>query len=74
MQRHQPAGRVVDEHQQRARRRAFLKPPVIAAVNLDQLGKPDAVTFVQLLAGQRRPEIGIALANHSQCASRHAIG
>ena len=36
MQRHQPASRIVNEHQQRAGRRTFLEPAVIAAVNLDQ--------------------------------------
>ena len=34
---HQATGRVVDEHEQRALRPAILKPPVRAAVNLDQL-------------------------------------
>src|SRR5512132_4002928 len=34
---HQAIGRVVNEHEQRALRPAILKPPVLAAVNLDQL-------------------------------------
>ena len=34
---HQATGRVVNEHEQRALRPAILKPPVLAAVNLDQL-------------------------------------
>src|SRR5215208_874202 len=33
---HQPAGGVIDEHQQRALRPAILKPPMLAAVNLNQ--------------------------------------
>ena len=33
---HQPAGRIVDEHQQGALRPAILEPPVLAAVDLDQ--------------------------------------
>src|SRR5260370_15716167 len=34
---HQPARRVIDEHQQRALRAAVLEPPVLAAVDLHQL-------------------------------------
>src|SRR3954465_6669268 len=37
LQMHQPAGRVIDEHQQRALRPAILKPPMLAAVDLNQL-------------------------------------
>ena len=33
---HQPAGRVVDEHEKRALRPASLEPPMLAAVDLDQ--------------------------------------
>src|ERR1700693_3132083 len=33
---HQPAGRVVDEHKQRALRPAILKPPMLATVDLHQ--------------------------------------
>jgi hypothetical protein len=36
MQRHQPAGRIVDIHQQRAGRRTVLEPAVIAAIDLHQ--------------------------------------
>ncbi len=36
VQRHQPSGRIVDEHQQRAGGRPLLEPAVIAAVDLDQ--------------------------------------
>jgi len=39
VQGHQPAGGVIDKHQQRAGQRALLKPPMIAAVDLDQLGQ-----------------------------------
>src|SRR3954469_8813540 len=35
LQMHQPAGGVVDEHQQRALRPAILKPPMLAAVDLN---------------------------------------
>jgi hypothetical protein len=38
---HQPAGRVVDEHQQGALRPAILEPPMLAAVDLHKLA--DAV-------------------------------
>ena len=34
---HQLAGRIVDEHQQRALRSAILEPPVLRAIDLDQL-------------------------------------
>jgi hypothetical protein len=34
---HQPTGRVVDEYEQCALRPTILKPPVLAAVDLDQL-------------------------------------
>src|SRR5271157_394982 len=34
---HQPAGRVVDKHQQGALRPAILEPPMLAAVDLHQL-------------------------------------
>src|SRR4051812_3884786 len=37
LQMHQPAGRVIDEHQQRALRPAILKPPMLAPVDLNQL-------------------------------------
>src|SRR5271165_5127252 len=36
LQMHQPAGRVVDKHQQGALRPAVFKPPVLAAVDLHQ--------------------------------------
>ncbi|CAE6869360.1 hypothetical protein R75461_08486 [Paraburkholderia nemoris] len=101
MQRHQPAGRIVDIHQQRALRRPFLEPRMLAAVDLHQLAQTrapgprlvdlrralpawypqtgirhqmphgflrqcDPVAFVQLLAGERRSEIGVALADQRQ--------
>ena len=34
LQMHQPAGRIVDEHQQGALRPAILEPPVLAAIDL----------------------------------------
>src|ERR1051325_8146728 len=39
---HQPARRIVDKHQQGALRPAILKPPMLAAIDLDQLA--DALT------------------------------
>src|SRR5260370_11594466 len=39
VQMHQPAGRIVDVHQQCAGRRPFLEPPVIAAIDLDQFAQ-----------------------------------
>jgi hypothetical protein len=36
MQMHQPAGRVVDKHQQSALRSAVLEPPMLAAIDLHQ--------------------------------------
>src|SRR5205814_6703382 len=36
LQMHQPAGRVVDEHQQGALRPAVFEPPMLAAVDLHQ--------------------------------------
>jgi hypothetical protein len=36
LQVHQPAGRIVDKHQQGALRPAILEPPVLAAVDLHQ--------------------------------------
>ena len=101
VQHHQSARRVVHIHQQRAGRRPFLEPSMVAAVDLDQfaqtrppcprlvdlrrtlptrnpepgvrhqlpdrfLGQPNAVTLPELLAGQRRPEIGVAIADDRQ--------
>src|ERR1700737_4918983 len=37
LQMHQPAGRVVDEHQQGALRPAVFEPPMLAAIDLHQL-------------------------------------
>ena len=36
LQMHQPAGRVVDKHQQSTLRPTILEPPMLAAVNLHQ--------------------------------------
>src|SRR4051794_9319890 len=41
LQMHQPAGGIIDEHQQRALRPTILKPPMLVAVDLNQLA--DAV-------------------------------
>ena len=53
MQRHQPASCIVNEHQQRTGRRAVLEPPVITAVDLDQLAQTR--TPVSRLVKLRRP-------------------
>ena len=53
VQRHQPAGCIVDEHQQRAGRRPFLELAVIAAIDLDQLAQ--ACAAVSRLVEFRRP-------------------
>src|SRR6202521_5440660 len=42
MPRHQAAGRIVDVHQQRTGRRAFLEPRMVTAVDLDQLAQTRA--------------------------------
>ena len=39
LQMHQPAGRIVNEDQQRAGITPVLKPTVVAAINLDQLSE-----------------------------------
>jgi hypothetical protein len=39
VQLHQPAGGVVDEHQQRAHRSPVLEPGVVAAIDLDELAQ-----------------------------------
>ena len=111
MQLHQPAGRVVDEDEQRARRAAVFEPGVVAAIDLDELaqagaavarlvdrgsalaarlpqaggrhqrphgllGQDQAVALAQLLAGQRRTEVGVALADDPEralCDSRSQL-
>ncbi len=53
----QPAGRVVDEHQQSALRTAILKPPMLAAVDLHQLADALAplARLMNLLATEPQP-------------------
>jgi hypothetical protein len=67
LQMHQPAGGVVNKHQQGALRPAILKPPMLAAVDLDQFAnalapRPRLVNLLALLAiasvGRRRPRSG----------------
>ena len=57
LQVHQPAGRVVDEHQQGALRPAILKPPMLAAVDLHQLA--DALAPVAGLMNPLAPLLAI---------------
>lgn len=52
MQRHQPPGCIVDEHQQRAGWRTVLEPTVVAAVNLNQFA--EACATVARLVDLRR--------------------
>src|SRR6516162_7581685 len=57
---HQPTGRVVDKHQQRALRPAVLEPPMLAAVDLHQLTnavapRPRLVDAFALLAIAPQP-------------------
>ncbi len=104
---HQPAGRVVDVHQQRTGRCAILEPGVVAAIDLHQLaqarasitwlvhlgwtqlarhpkasvdhdpahrllGQIDAMALAQLLASQRRAEVGVAVADQAAYARLQA--
>jgi hypothetical protein len=55
---HQPAGRVVDEHQQGALRPAVLKPPVLAAVDLHQLA--DALAPMAGLVDMLSPLLAVS--------------
>ena len=64
---HDPVGRIVDIHQQGARRRPFLEPAVIAAVNLHQLAQTR--TTASRLVDLRRP----LPARNSQPGIRHQV-
>jgi hypothetical protein len=55
---HQPTGRVIDEHEQRALGAAILKPPMLAAVDLDQLA--DAVASGARLMDALSPLLAFA--------------
>src|SRR6516162_8068475 len=55
---HQPTGCVVDEYEQRALWPAILKPPVLAAVDLDQLAS--AVAPIPGLMNALSPLLAIA--------------
>ena len=55
---HQPAGRVVDEHQQGALRPAVLEPPVLAAVALHQLA--DALASMAGLVDMLAPLLAVS--------------
>jgi hypothetical protein len=54
---HQPAGRVVDKHQQGALRPAILEPPMFAAVDLHKFA--DAVTPRARLMDPRLPLLAV---------------
>ena len=64
---HQPAGRVVDEDQQRAGRPAVLEPAVLAAVDLHQLAQA-----VAAVAGLVDPPAA-GLARHPQAGLAHPL-
>jgi len=103
----QPAGGVIDVHQQRAGRRAVLEPRVITAIDLHQLtqtrapvarlvhlgraqlarhpetgvdhdpahrlgGQVDTVPLTQLLSGQGRAKVGIAVTDQAAHARLQA--
>src|SRR5207248_9747813 len=55
---HQPARRVVDEHQQRALRAAVLEPPVLAAIELHQLA--NALAPMARLMDARAPLLAVS--------------
>src|SRR5205085_5781328 len=55
---HQPARRVVDEHEQRALWAAVLKPPVLAAVDLHQLA--DALAPMARLMDALAPLLAVS--------------
>jgi hypothetical protein len=64
---HQPAGRVIDKHQQGALRSAVLEPPVLAAIDLDQFAdafapRPRLVNLLALLAIAPQPSFDHPLA------------
>jgi hypothetical protein len=67
LQMHQPAGRVIDKHQQGALRSAVLEPPVLAAIDLDQFAdaiapRPRLVNPLALLAIAPQPSFDHPLA------------
>src|SRR3546814_17358290 len=57
LQMHQLAGRIIDVNQQRALRPAILKPPVLRAIELDQLAA--AVPAVTRLLGPGAASIAV---------------
>ena len=57
LQVHQPAGRVVDEDEQRTLRAAVLEPPMLAAVDLHQFA--DAVATMPRLVDALSPLLAI---------------
>jgi hypothetical protein len=71
LQVHQPAGRIIDEHQQGALRAAILKPPMLAAVDLHQLANAVAPgarlmnLLAPLLAVSPNPRL-----DHPSCGPR----
>ena len=58
LQVHQPAGRVVDEHQQGALGTPILEPPMLAAIDLHQFA--DAVTPVARLMNLLVPLLAVS--------------
>ena len=72
---HQPAGRVIDEHQQRALRSAIFEPPVLAAVDLHQFA--DALAPVAGLMDLLSPLLAVAQSPasiiHNRSVSRPSV-
>jgi hypothetical protein len=58
LQVHQPAGRVVNEHQQGALRPAIFEPPMLTAVDLDQLA--NAVAPIARLVDALPPRLAVS--------------
>ena len=58
LQMHQPAGCIVDKHQQRALRPAILEPPMLAAVDLHQFA--DALAPVTGLMNLLAPLLAVS--------------
>jgi hypothetical protein len=66
LQTHQPAGLVVDKHQQGALRPAVLEPPMLFAADLHQFAnalapRPRLVDPFALLADRATPRLGFLL-------------
>ena len=70
MKRHQSAGRIVDEHQQRACRSTLFEPQMIATFNLNQLSHTMA-SIAQLIYLAARLSVGVQ--NPASVINRRAL-